>query len=69
MTVDKEALFYLTHDEFIKYYDTGELFVHCFYNSHRLDGEYKQWLRSGKLQAHYLYQNGKIVNDYMYGNR
>ena len=44
---------------------SGELLVDSCYYYDKLEGDYKRWNWEGKLVEHYLYSNGKIIEDYL----
>ena len=51
--------------EFKMWYPTDNIEVHCFYKNKEIDGVYKRWTNGGDLKKHQLYDNGKMIQDYL----
>ena len=50
--------------EYKKWFDNGQLEIHCYYENGKLQGEYTKWFMNGNLERHAFYNEGKVEGEY-----
>ena len=55
--LSKEKQIELWDGEYKKWWDNGQLEVHCWFKDGYLDGEYKEWWSNGQLAIHCWYNH------------
>jgi len=67
-SVFKEECFILPngtkYGENKEWYDTGQLWVHCYYKDDKVSGKYKVWYDNGQLLRQCTYLDSKLEGEY-----
>ena len=62
--LSKDKQIELWDGEYKKWWDNGQLEVHCWFKDGYLDGEYKSWYKNGQLESHRWYKDGWHNGEY-----